>query len=261
MFVPKSVDRIGKDAFDGCSQMDTVITDRRDPIPTVYVDENGQEQINSWGFIGRYGLYSVLMVPADCREKYFSTDGAWGANYGDQVVGLPVKYGDLYYDFKHYTLVYDKGEQDFYEAIVAAETDDANNYASLRGTVTIPNVISSEGIEWKVTTIGRGAFRNAPIAAVEMSQNLKTVEAEAFMNATRLTSISLPSGTVPVNLPAVAPAVLSSSVKGTKASPHHTPTTSPDSQTNLPTSLPVVTFVAVFSRAAVMVTILPLTGS
>ena len=205
IFIPKSVDKIGSEAFDGCNIVDTLITDRRDPIPLWYVDEKGVERKNLIGGFGLSYQESVLLVPSDCINAYYhkrEEETALSFAYDGRVVGYPIKIGDLYYTFvnnqKYERYYFDAtGYHDVYsyryEATVTAESSDANNYASLRGAVTVPDVVSANGIEWKVVMIDRNAFKNAPLTSITIPQSVTTVGAESFKNAKNLTTVTLSS--------------------------------------------------------------------
>ena len=201
IFVPQSVDEIGQEAFQGCNSVDTIITDRREPLPWLTYDEKGNviRHNITYDAFGVEGA-SVLMVPSDCIGDYCSetltiwTNGA----YRGEVVGYPIKIGNLYYTFHQYDEPIFKNYhgityRTLYEATVVAESDDANNYASLRDNVTVPNVVSANGYDWKVVKIDRNAFENAPITSIEIPENVTAISAESFKNAKRLTTVKLPS--------------------------------------------------------------------
>lgn len=191
VFIPKSVEKMGWDPFLHCI-LDTVITDRRDPLPYKYIDENGVEHTNG----SPEG--SILLVPGDCINNYRDNNNAvlWNGCY--EVRCLPIKIGDLYYtinDNRHWywgpdnlpVILYK------YEATVVAETNDANNYSYLQGkAVTVPSTISVNGRDWNVVMIDKNAFKNAPISSIAIADGVTTIAAEAFLNATRLASVTLP---------------------------------------------------------------------
>lgn len=208
MFWPKSLKLINEHAFDGCNAVDTLITDIRSPLDLIsyYEDENGKLHFYGSEWFGRRDGSSVLLIPGDCIHEYKAMgarDQSWFEAYSGQIVGIPVKIGDLYYTFRDYIggmyTTWNSGHPSTkyvhkYEATVVAETNDANNYSSLQGkTVTVPSVVSANGIDWQVSVIGREAFKNAPISSIILPEKLEAVEAEAFLNATRLTSVTIPS--------------------------------------------------------------------
>lgn len=64
-----------------------------------------------------------------------------------------------------------------------------------KGTVTVPDTVTIDGVSCKVTTIGKKAFSgNKKIKKISLGNNVKTIGKGAFKNCTSLTSVKFPSG-------------------------------------------------------------------
>jgi hypothetical protein len=69
------------------------------------------------------------------------------------------------------------------------QTDQSGKLVNYNGTgksVTIPD---------NVKIIGNGAFKNKPITSVTIGKNVTTIEVEAFLNCSSLTTVTIPSNT------------------------------------------------------------------
>ena len=61
-------------------------------------------------------------------------------------------------------------------------------------TIEIPNTVTINGVEYKVTSIAENAFKkNTKLKSVTIGNNVKTIGDNAFNKCTQLTSIKLPS--------------------------------------------------------------------
>ena len=68
------------------------------------------------------------------------------------------------------------------------------NYNCYSGTVSIPSSVTSGGVQYTVTSIGRFAFRANPnLTAVNIPNSVTTLEYASFYQCTGLTSMSIPS--------------------------------------------------------------------
>lgn len=62
-----------------------------------------------------------------------------------------------------------------------------------KGSVTIPDVVSSHGLKYKVTSIADGAFADCTkLSSISISEGVKSIGEEAFAGCSALTEVQLP---------------------------------------------------------------------
>ena len=88
----------------------------------------------------------------------------------------------LYY---HYSTV-DKTAQ-------VTNKDNFGNKVTYSGDIDIPDVVTLDGIEYKVTDILPSTFYNTSITSVKLGNNIKQIHGEAFRYCRNLTEITIPA--------------------------------------------------------------------
>lgn len=92
-----------------------------------------------------------------------------------------------------------KAKIDGFKFILNLDTKEAevarNAY---RGHIIIPEMITFEGQEYTVTSIGKSAFYMSDVAAVEIPRTVKSIGSGAFFQCNLLTSITIPESVIEI---------------------------------------------------------------
>ncbi|MBO6078026.1 MAG: leucine-rich repeat domain-containing protein, partial [Bacteroidaceae bacterium] len=71
--------------------------------------------------------------------------------------------------------------------------DNFGNKVTYSGDIDIPDVVTLDGIEYKVTDILPSTFYNTSITSVKLGNNIKQIHGEAFRYCRNLTEITIPA--------------------------------------------------------------------
>ena len=126
----------------------------------------------------------VLYVPVGSKEAYQTAPG-WKlfTDIREKGENKRIKYGDLYYYLK----------EDFTAIVSSEESEGRNNYPYLEGEVTVADKVLYEGREYKVNSVGEDAFMNASkVTKVNLPSTIEKIWSGAFWGS-GLTEINIPS--------------------------------------------------------------------
>ena len=165
--IPNSVASIGWSAFNGCSNLATVVSDIEKPFA---IDKTVFEGLPS---------NAELRVPKDTKAQYQATEG-WNVFTNITEDGEDAK-------FETDGILYLIGMDDFV-SVVSGET-------KYTGDVTIPKEVKHEGKTYKVKFIDPRAFEGCKdMTSVTIPSSVEEIGWYAFGDCTGLTSITLPEG-------------------------------------------------------------------
>jgi uncharacterized repeat protein (TIGR02543 family) len=170
--LPSTLKWFGDNVFDGCSKLESLRSMVAEP-PTV--------EPNTLSGIDVTKCY--LYVPAGSLEKYEAAT-YWNDFIYKQEKALKgkIQVDNLWFELK----------EDF-TAAVTYETNKEDNYKDLVGEITVPDNVSYKGIQYKVTTIGYQAFKNAKnISVVNLPEDMDRIEYQAFSH-TNVYDINIPA--------------------------------------------------------------------
>ena len=139
----------------------------------------------------------VLYVPVGSKEAYQTAPG-WKlfTDIREKGENKRIKYGDLYYYLK----------EDFTAIVSSEESEGRNNYPYLEGEVTVADKVLYEGREYKVNSVGEDAFMNASkVTKVNLPSTIEKIWSGAFWG----------SGLTEINIPSTVTLLASSAVQNT----------------------------------------------
>lgn len=135
-----------------------------------------------------YSFYSLqpnqvkLYVPADAIEAYKAA-AVWKDFNVQPIAKMErMKIGEVYYNLDLLTMTAEVTPQ-YYRS-------DAN-YAALSGAIIIPESVSYEGQEYRVTGIGDGAFSYCDITEVSFPESVTTIGPNAFFECEKLGRVDI----------------------------------------------------------------------
>lgn len=204
-YIGENIARIGAHAFDGCLRMYEAQTN------SYVVDEIGDEAFKDCKLMYAFSCYT--MVPPELGANAFSGDGLlnhinvyynalsayqiatnW-SNYNSKisVLGSAAAVGDRFFYLDQMTQnIYAVTSTSPKEAKVMPYTSDINAIypVSREGSLIIPEKAYYMGNEYAITGIGANAYTGETgITMVIMPQNVKTIEAGAFLGCTNVEKV------------------------------------------------------------------------
>ena len=172
------VKNIGKSAFHGCTALEKMTNKASQPQTFAKSMLSGVDK-------EKFEIY----VPGSSLNDYQTAEG-W-KDY--TILGIYNQINGLYYKLNDYNRT---------ATIVAEKKNNNDNYANLPKKLTIPEYISTNGIEYyKVTEIEKLAFMYAPVKEVVLPENIREIGSGAF-EASQLEEINIPSADVSINMAA-----------------------------------------------------------
>lgn len=185
--IPESVTMIAEQAFNGCRSL-TSIT-----IP------KSVTQIGNYAFAGCTSLTRVV--------NYATTPQTIDWNTFDDVTGKTlVIYEESQYDYEHApywsaflghieTISTKKVLLDgiCYKLDPDTRTADVVSGGDYSGHIDIPATITSDGVEYRVTSIGGSAFYRTGLTSITIPNSVTKIGYGAFSNCSALTEIEFPS--------------------------------------------------------------------
>ena len=198
-------------------------------LPESISGSNGMKLVNfNYGVEG--DISADTKVTVNIEDKDTSTDGIQlKLNDGkvSKYADISIEKNDFLYDeittklTKQGTVTFDdltagtwKGNAKFLVDLENAEstpieyipfTLTANNYTQtgieeLSGDVVIPETFEYDGVDYKVTSIGKNAFYNRTgLTSVTIPDSVTSIENNAFYNCTSLTDITIPNSVTSIS--------------------------------------------------------------
>lgn len=154
--LPASLTTIGKNAFYYCWNLQYVYAECA-PI-----------DISN----GCFYNYRTLYVPSEYEEQYKS---AYGWSYFSPIIAKDLIFGD------------------FVLKKLSAETVSIMKYTGKQTDITIPDEVTIDGKDYKVTAIGNNAFESKGLTSVELPRWLEAIGENAFSYNYRLKAIDFPN--------------------------------------------------------------------
>ena len=112
---------------------------------------------------------------------FIMTGSAWAYGF---------KYGDLYYEITDETNRTVRVTFERFERYM-----DTDNYSSLSGSVTIPEIVIYSGKQYRVTTISNWAFFQCrTLTQITIPSSVTNIESDAFYRCSKLKEINVESG-------------------------------------------------------------------
>ena len=182
--IPSGVTCIGDEAFQGCSNLSTIISEIEDPFA-----------IDNSVF---YGIpsYAQLIVPKGKKSAYQATAG-WG-----QITNI-VEVGGVGYKFDVDGIYYKIGQNN-----TVSVTSGRKEYS---GDVVIPSQVTYLGTTYNVTSIGDNAFYYCyRLTSVTFPNSMTSIGMMAFAGCEALTSITIPNSVTSIGFEAFACSSLTS---------------------------------------------------
>ena len=121
---------------------------------------------------GCFYYYRTLYVPSEYEEQYKS---AYGWSFFSPIIAKDFIFGD------------------FVLKKLSAETASITKYTGRQTDITIPDEVTIDGKDYKVTAIGDYAFESKGLTSVELPRWLEEIGEYAFSNNYNLKSINFPS--------------------------------------------------------------------
>ena len=121
---------------------------------------------------------ATLYVPVDTKSTYLATEG-WDM-FADILEGEPME--ATVDDLKYIYVTSSK------TATVVGRAENSSN-----NNLTIPSIVSINGNEYSVKSIGKGALRDIGIESLVISSGVEDIGKEAFISCWRLKKVELPS--------------------------------------------------------------------
>ena len=179
---PPSLSSIQYYSFSGCKNIESIICECTTPP----------------SYILNYSFYAtnlpdncIVYVPKGHLTDY-KEDANWKYWQKLREIGSNerLKYGDVYYQLKE--------DGTAYATYEVKNSED--NYKSLSGEVTVADFVPYQGMDYKVISIGSGAFKNSKgMTKVNLPEHLEEISGEAFMNCTALEDANIPANVVWLN--------------------------------------------------------------
>lgn len=204
-YIGENIARIGAHAFEGCYHMYEAQTN------SYVVDEIGDEAFKDCKLMYAFSCYT--MVPPELGANAFYGDGLlnhinvyynalsayqiatnW-SNYNSKIseIGSAAAVGDRFFYLDQMTKnIYAVTSTSPKEAKVMPYTSDINDIypVSREGSLIIPEKAYYMGYEYAITGIGVNAYNGETgITMVIMPQNVKTIEAGAFLGCTNVEKV------------------------------------------------------------------------
>ena len=184
LVIPEGVTYIGGSAFYNCNLQSVVL-----PSSLITIDGNAFDNCTN---------LEEINIPASVENM------GWGvfcnchnATINCEVASRPAGW-DVNWNNDGGTVVWGEVEVPEFEYTI---TDAVNHKAALKAyngssaEVEIPAKVTIEGVEYDVTGVGEGAFRNnVNVTTVQLPSSITRIEGGAFSNCYNLSSINLPSG-------------------------------------------------------------------
>ncbi len=179
---PPSLSSIQYYSFSGCNNIESIICECTTPP----------------SYILNYSFYAtnlpgncIVYVPKGHLTDY-KEDANWKYWQKLREIGSneKLKYGDVYYQLKE--------DGTAYATYEVKNSED--NYKSLSGEVKVADFVPYQGMDYKVISIGSGAFKNCKgMTKVNLPEHLEEISGEAFMNCTALEDAHIPYNVVWLN--------------------------------------------------------------
>lgn len=183
--IPEGVNNISYYAFSNCNSLQSVEL----PSSVIYIQ---------WNAFANCTNLEEINIPASVEEMGSNVfNGSNNVTINCEVASRPALW-DADWNNNGGTVVWGEVEvPEFEYTIIDAENHKAalKAYNGSSAEVEIPAKATIEGVEYDVTGIGYGAFRNNDkVTTVELPSSVTRIENSAFFNCSSLTSINLPSG-------------------------------------------------------------------
>lgn len=178
--IGESVRRIGSCAFLHCDSLTSITSLISNPLGSEAA--NIKEVSFSYdAFDDNVYLYSNLYVPKYTPELY-KRNASFKRFFGIKVMGNFAQVDSVWYELKPsdgYTATVINNPQKCYYAPV----NDVEYYTSSPRVLNIPTSISVDGTTYRVTTIGKDAFKNANLSSIFIPNGIDSIAEGAFMNS------------------------------------------------------------------------------
>ena len=168
--LPKSVTNIGSAAFFGCSPL-VKMTILPTKVPTLTIK-------SSDGKYPVFPLSTTIIVPTKTAVHYRASNN-WQAFKITEIE--EINYGALCYKILTDTTVAVTG-----------------TFGGISETLTIPDMVSSEGRDYIVSEIADSAFAKQPIHCLKLSNSLRRIGKEAFRDITSSFTIEINEGLIEI---------------------------------------------------------------
>lgn len=177
LVLPSTLTSIGEEAFSYARSLSLVVSKLSSPFAI-----NKNVFCNGWHYEDETQIFekseATLYVPDGTKSTYLATEG-WDM-FADILEGDPME--ATVDDLKYLYVVSSK------TATVVGRADNSSNR-----NITIPSIVSINGEDYSVKSIGNGALRDIDIESLVISSGVETIGKEAFESCWRLKKVDLPS--------------------------------------------------------------------
>ena len=177
LVLPSTLTSIGEEAFYYARGLSLVVSKILSPFAI-----NKNVFCNGWHWNDDIQIYeksdATLYVPVDTKSTYLATEG-WDM-FADILEGDPME--ATVDDLKYIYVTSSK------TATVVGRAENSSN-----NNLTIPSIVSINGNEYSVKSVGKGAFRDSGIESLVVSSGVEDIGKEAFISCWRLKKVELPS--------------------------------------------------------------------
>ena len=191
--IPNTVWGISNEAFAGCTSLTSIVLPTSltamynnvfvgcTNLRSIYARRTEPRSASTNNFDASTYSSATLFVPEEAYEAY-KTTAPWSSFTNIKKTN---------YDFVVDGLYYHKTSSNTVELTYRDE-----NYNSYSGGIIIPKTVVDNGTTYRVTAIGKNAFRSCSnLSDVSLNVNIKTIGDYAFWSCTNMTNIfSMPSG-------------------------------------------------------------------
>ena len=178
--LPSTISSIGERVFNSCDVLTTVVSHINEPF-TIGLNVFGIE--DGWNDETQQYIYTpcaaTLYVPEGTMAKYKAIEG-W-------TMFREIYEGELK------ATVYEGLSYTYNTSSKKATLVRGDDYSDLPSRISVPSIITIDGVNYEVKIIDARAFTNTLIASIQIADGIETIGQEAFQECRQLSSISLPS--------------------------------------------------------------------